>query len=82
MCAIEWDDYQSSLCSGCGQPQHETFDPTNVYEAEGWTCFACQARDAETRAVQEAISPPGGGEPTMGRSALDGAYFAVKRLEV
>ena len=41
-------EYEESLCSGCGQPRHESFDPASFvdrYEAEAMTCNACAARD-------------------------------------
>lgn len=48
--ALEWLEYKSTLCSGCGKPRHESFDPDGPeYVAEAWCCFACQTRDQKAR---------------------------------
>lgn len=44
--ALEWMDFQRTLCSGCGLPLRETFDEDGPeYVAEAWCCFACKARE-------------------------------------
>lgn len=50
--ALEWIDYEASLCSGCGHPRAESFDPKNAfeYDAEPLQCHACKARDERAAA--------------------------------
>lgn len=68
--ALEWQDYQSSLCSGCGNPKAECFDPKNEddYEAEPLRCHACATRDRKAKLV-------GSDE----HADASGLYFAVTR---
>jgi hypothetical protein len=75
---LEWIDYQSSLCSGCGQPKTECMDPENDghYVADPVQCFACAARDAESRGAAKAKS-----DGSFGDAAFDGIYFAVRERE-
>lgn len=72
--ALEWIAYQDSLCSGCGNPKSECWDPDRdgTYEAIAVQCFACAARDAENRRASEARA-----SDRMGSSSFDGLYFAV-----
>lgn len=72
---LAWMDYQSSLCSGCGQLKSESMDPANdrAYEAVPIQCFACATKDAEMRKAGEASS-----SGSMGKSAFDGLYIAVQ----
>ena len=52
--ALEWVDYKASLCTGCGRPRSETFDPDGPeYVAEAWCCFACEERDQKAKAWRE-----------------------------
>jgi hypothetical protein len=69
--ALEWADYQASLCSGCGLPKDSTMDPDmhGMFEVVPVQCFACAAKDAEEREVSEGRLP---------KAALDGVYFAVQ----
>lgn len=75
---MAWIDYQSSLCSGCGHPRAETMDPANVdaYAAVPVQCFACAAKDAETRQASQKTS-----SNQLSRSAMDGLYIGVERRE-
>lgn len=61
-------DYESSLCSGCGRPRHETFDPANeqAYEAEAQRCHACATRDRKTTMWREDEN-----------ADTSGVYFAI-----
>jgi hypothetical protein len=74
--ALEWADYQSLHCSGCGHLRSESMDPDNAgaYEAVPLTCFACAAKDRETREAGEARS-----SGRYGKGALDGVFIAVHR---
>lgn len=52
--ALEWADYQATLCTGCGRRRDESFNPDGPdYEAEAWCCFACQARDHKAHEWRE-----------------------------
>ena len=67
--------YQASLCSGCGHPRHETFDPSaeDRYDATALQCHACAARDRKAynrSAGRDADQLPPFGE-----------YFAVTRSD-
>lgn len=72
--ALEWIEYEASLCSGCGHPRSETFDPANhgAYEAVPLQCFACAARDAENRAAADARS-----NNRVGPGSFDGLYVSI-----
>lgn len=74
--ALEWDEYRSSLCSGCGQPKTDGMNPDaeDTYEAVPLQCFPCAAREAEGRRASEAV-----GNDKLGRGALDGIYYAVMK---
>lgn len=45
--ALEYQDYLASLCSGCGHPRDESFNPDLQFEwyGEALTCHACAERD-------------------------------------
>lgn len=40
---LEWQRMQDALCSGCGQPRDESFDPdyADAYEPKVLRCHAC-----------------------------------------
>lgn len=69
-------DYLKSLCGGCGNPASETMDPKmdGLYESVPLTCYACAARDAESRAVGEARS-----NETQSSASFDGLYIGVQK---
>lgn len=72
--ALEWMEYRSSLCGGCGLPRSETMDPdrSGMYEAEVWQCHACAPKDAAGRHASEAKS-----DGKFSTAAFDGIYIAV-----
>ena len=45
--ALEWIEYDDSLCSGCRNPRIESFDIANEdkYDVEALACHACAARE-------------------------------------
>lgn len=49
--ALEWQEYQDSLCPGCGHPRHETFGPENrdKFDAEAHQCHACEVKQRKQR---------------------------------
>jgi hypothetical protein len=53
--ALEWIDYQASLCSGCGLPRHETMARANEerYDVERIVCHACKVQGSRARADAE-----------------------------
>lgn len=52
--ALEWADWRATLCTGCGRPRDESFDPDGPeYVAEAWCCFACEARDQKMKEWRE-----------------------------
>lgn len=72
--ALEYIEYEQSLCSGCSRPRSETFaeEADGRYVAEPLTCHACAARDAESRRASEARQSGNWGE-----GSFDGVYFAI-----
>lgn len=72
--ALEWADWKETLCPGCGNPRHESFDPERAthYEAVPLNCYACAARDAEQREAVNAKS-----SNRFGDAAFDGLYVSV-----
>lgn len=76
--ALAWMQYLGTLCSGCGHPATETMNEADdgAWEAVPVHCFACAARDAEKRQVQQAAA--GGG---MSESSFDGLMIGVQRRE-
>jgi hypothetical protein len=72
---LEWADFQSSLCGGCGLPVSTSMDPAmdGRFEAVPLQCFACAAKDAETRDASEQVNGK-----RMAARALDGVYITVK----
>ena len=79
---MEYQDYLSSLCSGCHEPKAESMDPANEgeYEVVPVTCWACAARDGESRAVSERIDTPDSRKPGgLDRSSVDGTFLLVKK---
>jgi predicted Fe-S protein YdhL (DUF1289 family) len=70
---VEWQEYQDSLCSGCGQPRHESFAIENddKYTAEVLRCHACAAR--ERKAYNRNASRDSGQPPMFGE------FFAVTK---
>lgn len=49
--ALDWAEWKQGLCSGCGQPRHESFDPRGPeYQIEALECRACAARDRKAEA--------------------------------
>ena len=75
---MEWMDYTKGLCSGCRNPVSETMNPDNdgMYEAVPVTCFACAARDAETRAINQARS-----DQSHGSGSFDGLLISIQKRE-
>ncbi len=65
---MQWLEYRVSLCSGCGSPRVESFDPVNErrYEAHVLKCHACAARDGKARVVRD-----------NNDSNVSGLYFAA-----
>lgn len=74
--ALEWQEYEDSLCSGCGRPRAETMaEPPSSwtqnrgrweerYDAVELVCAACAARDRKRhsgRAGREPNDPPPAG---------------------
>lgn len=70
--ALEYMDYLDSLCSGCGNPRHESFHKDNfsAYEATALRCHACATRDIETTSRSKS-------ENTVN----DGIYISVTKKE-
>ena len=72
--ALEWQELQAYLCSGCGHDKRDTMNEDHAHE---WvvvplTCHACAARDRENRvAAQEKQAGK------FGDAAFDGVFFAV-----
>lgn len=65
--ALEWQEYDASLCSGCHHPRDESFAKENddKYTAEVLTCHACASKDrlAHNRSQsREKDTPPPAGE--------------------
>jgi hypothetical protein len=59
---LAWQAYRDGLCSGCGHPMEESFDPDNAerYATHRLRCYACAA-------VANAMhSDPGGQVDTAG----------------
>lgn len=60
MAALGLTEYEDGLCSGCGQPMHETMDPDNERR---WLadlpirCHACTAREKRAKEYDEATAP-------------------------
>lgn len=69
--ALEWQAYKDSLCSGCGLPRVESFDPANQerYDVEVLRCFAC--RERERTAFNRNAARDNGSPPLMGE------YYAI-----
>lgn len=53
--AVAWQQEQARLCSGCGNPKRETYDPVNefAYEAVVLQCHACATRDRKLDKYEE-----------------------------
>lgn len=69
--ALEWIEYDDSLCSGCKLPRSETFDPANeeAYDVEALRCHACGAREFKASLRAENRNPDS--------ATSYGEYFAV-----
>lgn len=52
---LQWKD---SICSGCGQPKHESFAPENTYAYRGvaLNCHACGAKTRAARAASDDLA--------------------------
>lgn len=72
--ALEWADFEASLCAGCGNPRDECMSPDadGTYEAVPFHCFACATRDAEDRRIGEDRS-----SGQFGSGAFDGLFVAI-----
>lgn len=72
--ALEWAEYESSLCVGCGNRLADCMDEANdgAYEAVALHCFACAERDAENRRIGEARS-----SDEYGGGSFDGLYLTI-----
>ena len=76
LAALAWQSYLYSLCSGCGQPRHESFDAEadGAYVAHADRCHACTAAAIQQRAFAKAdASVTGGYDGSAGR------YFSTER---
>lgn len=53
--AFDYMEYLDGLCSGCGQPRHESFDEANFmeYETVALRCHACADKEMTGRARQQ-----------------------------
>jgi hypothetical protein len=65
--ALEWQTHKDSLCSGCGNPRHESFavENSDAYTAEPLRCHACAARERKAwyrNKNKDANDPPNFGE--------------------
>lgn len=71
--ALEWQAWQSSICSGCGYSHVDTtVDDGPEFEAEAITCFACKARDEAQQKWLEQGSNDVAGVKFVARVAGDG----------
>ena len=70
--------FLASKCGGCGFPVSESMDEKNdgLYEAIPIHCFACAARDAETRAASKARS-----DDQMSEASFDGLKIGIEKHE-
>lgn len=52
--ALEYMDYLDSICSGCGQPRHESFSEENflAYHTTALRCHACADKELTAKARQ------------------------------
>ncbi|MBK6556107.1 MAG: hypothetical protein IPG16_02460 [Comamonadaceae bacterium] len=76
LAALAWQSYLDSLCSGCGQPRHESFDAEadGAYVAHADRCHACTAAAIQQRAWTKADAAViGGYDGSAGR------YFSTER---
>jgi hypothetical protein len=71
--ALEWAEYEASICTGCGHPRGESFDRKryNAYTAEVIRCHACAAREREAETWQRDKN-----------SDMAGAYFIARERPV
>lgn len=69
--ALGYQEYQRSLCPGCGQPRSESHDRANDggYEVDVSTCHACAAMASSARARSDAAKDT--------RAATEGLYMGV-----
>lgn len=53
--AFEYMQFLDELCSGCGQPRHESFDGSNflAYETTALRCHACADKEMTAKARQQ-----------------------------
>ena len=60
MCALAWQQYADSLCSGCGNPRTETMDPKLESEWHAdlpLRCHSCTAVSARAKEYKDATAP-------------------------
>ncbi len=53
LAALDWQEYEATRCSGCGQPRDECMaheDDAPAYEVTMTRCHACSAAAAEGKA--------------------------------
>jgi hypothetical protein len=71
--ALEWIEYEQSLCTGCGQPRSESFDPNGPeYDADYYRCRACEAMyDAQRSDQNDRTFDPAGAHYVLERVSDD-----------
>lgn len=60
---MAWQSYVDSLCSGCGNPRHESMGKGAEYHASALRCHSCEAIAKRSKGFPE--------------DARDGLYFAA-----
>jgi hypothetical protein len=51
--ALEWQDWSSQICPGCGHHLTDSTDEANHYETRDRVCFACEAKEQHVKELQE-----------------------------
>lgn len=59
VCALAWQGYVDSLCTGCGHPRHESMarENTGAYRASALRCHSCDGIAQEVERRREAPWP-------------------------
>lgn len=70
--ALEWQEWQDSLCSGCRFPRSVSFDQDAdvAYEGVALRCFACEAREKQASRWRDDEN-----------SRSEGVYFVVQEAD-
>lgn len=68
--ALEYMDHLDSICSGCGQPRHESFAEENFlnYHTTALRCHACADKEMTARARQK-----------DDKASTEGIYLVVEK---